>query len=43
MSLASEICKKAAKIIDGDREAQHGVKERNFDNIAWYDSNEQSS
>ncbi len=34
MSKAGEICKRAAKIVDGDREVLYGKKERNFDNIA---------
>ncbi len=34
MTTASDICRKAADIVGGDREAQHGPKERNHKNIA---------
>lgn len=30
----AEVCKRAAELIAGDREAQHGDKLRNFTNIA---------
>jgi hypothetical protein len=31
---ADEICKRAAKLVSGDREKSYGHKEENFDNIA---------
>lgn len=34
MTTAKEICETAANLVAGDRDRQHGAKERNFANIA---------
>lgn len=34
MDKAHQICAKAAELIGGERDRQHGAKERNFQNIA---------